>query len=209
MPKYTTLFLLTVMTLAGCKKPPEYPNEPDITFNSISYKNSGGIFDSITIAVDFKDGDGDLGLLADETDYPYNPYFFLLDSNKDTIRLGNPQAPPFNFYDYEIIENDTFYIERNPTFFNFLVEVYIEDANGDFYHQEYRDWCISSNICIPFHGRFPPLSDRTKPEPLEGTIRYTIASSQFPKARIKFKVSIYDRDLNKSNEVETDVLDLR
>jgi hypothetical protein len=74
-----TLLLLAFTGLLGlsvssCINPPEYPKEPSISFNSIKAQRVNlitGIYDTITVTVDFKDGDGDLGLSNDETQPPY------------------------------------------------------------------------------------------------------------------------------------------
>jgi hypothetical protein len=60
------LFLFLVTSLVACHKAPEYPNEPEISFNNIkvvpSYNTSIlANVDSVYVTVNFKDGDGDLG----------------------------------------------------------------------------------------------------------------------------------------------------
>ncbi len=60
--------------------------------------------DSLIITVTFKDGDGDLGLGADETDSPYNEQNFFLDKNGKLITVRTTAAeldpgdeiPPFS-----------------------------------------------------------------------------------------------------------------
>lgn len=53
--------LFCLVVIAGCIKPPSYPNEPQIAFKSISsnYIKSGGV-DTITFT--FTDGDGDISV---------------------------------------------------------------------------------------------------------------------------------------------------
>ncbi len=210
--KYTILLLAIPILFFGCKRPPDYPDIPEITFESIEYIEADGMnsfFDTIRLAVYFQDGDGDLGLNADQIDDPYNPYNVELDINGDSIRFGDPGATSFNFYDYEVVGSDSFKVERNPHFFNFLVEFYEETSPGTFEHKDYRNWCINNNVCIPFHGRFEPLSEGSKTEPLEGTISYSMLSSQFPKGNVKFKIKIFDRSLNESNTVESTIINIK
>jgi hypothetical protein len=74
---YPGVLLLTLLVSAvACNKPPEYPIEPHIEFKAIeSYPiaSLGGRFDSLVIVTRFEDGDGDLGLSAeDEQIPPYN-----------------------------------------------------------------------------------------------------------------------------------------
>ena len=148
-----------------------------------------------------------MGLTTDQTEAPFNDYNFVYDNFSNRKKYGDPSTPFYNKYDYEIIGNDTFLVERNPYFYNFNILYFIEDSKGNFVFQDYRDLCINQNICQPFSGRFAPISE--KDEPLEGIIEYFFQSSQFPKARIKFQINIYDRALNISNTVETTILDLR
>jgi len=66
------LFMIISIALGACFTPPEYPNEPQIEFESIQYKEVGTGMDSnpdsLILTLSFKDGDGDLGLSADELD---------------------------------------------------------------------------------------------------------------------------------------------
>jgi hypothetical protein len=108
MLKYSFLPLLVLLT--SCWKEPVYPVEPSITFNSIKTKEiieeSGSKRLSITIALDFKDGDGDLGLSPDDTLAPYdfstnnkfhNNYFVeaFVEINNE-FQPYNPSAIPFS-----------------------------------------------------------------------------------------------------------------
>lgn len=74
--KYAGLFLILAL-FAGCMKEPVYPNEPQIEFNSIHseiVKNSlGNVLPRIFIKLNFKDGDGNLGLnTSDLANAPFN-----------------------------------------------------------------------------------------------------------------------------------------
>ena len=75
--------------LASCFDPPEYSNTPAIEFESVSFVDvsSPSDPDSLILAVRFKDGDGDLGLDANDpldTLYPYQNRTFF-----DTIHNSN------------------------------------------------------------------------------------------------------------------------
>jgi hypothetical protein len=68
-------FLALLATVFACNKPPVYPVEPNIKFKEIqSYPvfNQGTRKDSLVIVTRFEDGDGDLGLTAEEVKSP--PY---------------------------------------------------------------------------------------------------------------------------------------
>lgn len=69
---------------------------------------------------------------------------------------------------------------------------------------------------IGFYGRFPRLSDNTKPAPLEGSISHKIsAAGGFPIpssvqfADFKFRIRILDRSRNRSNRIETTPIRIR
>jgi hypothetical protein len=59
--------------LSSCFEPPEYENSPVATFNSIEFKVTPELADadSLIIYVDFRDGDGDMGL---DDSYRSDPY---------------------------------------------------------------------------------------------------------------------------------------
>jgi hypothetical protein len=58
---YLLTLLLLPLLLAGClKPPPSYPPEPAITFGSLS-KDYVNEFDTLSITLQFTDGDGNLG----------------------------------------------------------------------------------------------------------------------------------------------------
>ncbi|MCU0449285.1 MAG: hypothetical protein MUC97_05460 [Bernardetiaceae bacterium] len=52
--------------LAACFRPPNYPDEPQISFESI-INRPGNIGDTITVAIRYNDGNGDLGLGQGDT----------------------------------------------------------------------------------------------------------------------------------------------
>lgn len=64
------LFILLAITFTGCVDIPDYSNTPSIEFNSIEkfvfldVNGTGAPTDSIVVTVDFKDGNGDLGVDA-------------------------------------------------------------------------------------------------------------------------------------------------
>ena len=91
-------FLLMLLTvLAGCFRPPEFPDEPEITFNNIKFKTGDDLGDSLILSIDFQDGDGDIGLRGSEVSFPYHPFDVIVDSRGDTVTFSgtNAQAPYF------------------------------------------------------------------------------------------------------------------
>ena len=83
--RYLILVLLFVSALASCDPVPEFEFVPEIEYNSVRQKQLDDITDSIEVVVRFQDGNGDLGLRAQESDPRYAP----VDAD------GNPN--PFNF----------------------------------------------------------------------------------------------------------------
>lgn len=140
--------------LLACQGPPEFPNTPTITFKNIDYVR-GRERDSIIVAVDFTDGDGDLGVGPTE----------------------------------------------QPNEFNIFVDFFIK-KNGS-----YERVNFPSNTT--YNGRFPRIKETDDPAPLQGTIKYTMSSFNFPFYRndtIKLHVTIRDRAGNMSNMVESSEL---
>lgn len=69
--KTGSIIILTLLFWTSCEKVPDFDESPEITFNGITKVINFDPLtlvetDSITITVDFKDGDGDLGLEIDE-----------------------------------------------------------------------------------------------------------------------------------------------
>lgn len=88
MVVYSTLAIL----FSSCFNPPELSNIPQIEFESITFKsiNSTDIKDTLILTINFKDGDGDLGLEKDLTDYPFNAInFYLGDIDGNTQPVGS------------------------------------------------------------------------------------------------------------------------
>ena|SRR6478735_3511959 len=72
-------FLLISLCLLfnSCRKKPVYSNTPEITINPIEHyvlfsTNRGVMVDSLILSIDFKDGDGDLGV--DQEDLNISPW---------------------------------------------------------------------------------------------------------------------------------------
>ena len=72
--KYSWLPVL--LLFASCMEEPDYPDKPQIGFNYISQQQKqdalGNAVIEVTVAISFKDGDGNLGLSEKDTLAPYN-----------------------------------------------------------------------------------------------------------------------------------------
>ena len=215
-----SIILITpALLLASCLTPPEFPLEPEIEYNNVSFIQGAPPYDvdSLRIEINFRDGDGDLGLdkdLDEHSDIPYNSFwgFYKTDGTflKLSDRVTSPYdtLPPYEFpyycTNYTIFENDTFYIQKNKDHYNIFVK-YWHKVNGVF--KEY-DWVTGDNFCgDTMDGRFPMLSKSSSASPLQGTLSYNMVSSGFEFIfrldTLKLEVTIQDRALNKSNTIET------
>src|SRR5688572_8885038 len=69
-------WLPVMLLFSACMKEPVYPKEPSITYNSITQQKKqdalGNPVIELKIAVDYKDGDGNLGLSEEDTLAPFN-----------------------------------------------------------------------------------------------------------------------------------------
>jgi hypothetical protein len=213
MSRFINLFLpAMILIISACQKAPEYPVTPQIEFSKINRYVVNNPFssvpiDSIIITVNFKDGDGDLGLL------PNLPPFTAFDVKRDTagnfIRYNhnNPfSCDSFNI-DYYDTDNfvDTVKGIRHTDYYNYFLELKIKI---DSTHYRSFNFPFCSNI----NGRFPQLNPDRYSGPLEGNLSFTINNTKvlrdsLKNKTVKFRVQIEDRAFHKSNVVESpDVL---
>jgi len=169
------LFFSTVLTvfMFSCQKFEEYPLEPNIAF------------ESFTLFVDtISDGDTvkavtNRGVLA----------ISYTDGDGDLGLRSEDTLYPFN--------------SGSPYYYNIIVSYY-EKQNGIFVKVPVTN--PSGDVdTINFNGRFPFLTPFGIHKAIKGIINDTLPvnnpNSTFD--TIKFSVYIYDRALNKSNEIET------
>ncbi len=98
----------------SCERAPELPSKPEIGFESISFEERQGQQDVIRLSITFKDNEGDLGLNARETDFPFHQNTFYNSANGQPVynlekfggrllQLGDapvanaPTLPPYDF----------------------------------------------------------------------------------------------------------------
>jgi hypothetical protein len=201
-----------ILTISACQKVPEYPVTPQIEFDKISrylVNNSFSLvpIDSIIITVNFKDGDGDLGLVPNSP--PFTSFDIKYDSSGNFIRYKhiNPfSCDSFNI-DYYDSDNfaDTIKGIRHSDYYNYFLELIIKT---DCTH--YRPFIFP--FCSNINGRFPQLSPDRYSGPLEGNLSFTINNTKvlrdsLKNKKVKFRVQVEDRAFHKSNVVESpDVL---
>ena len=139
-------------------------------------------FDNFTLLLNSQTGTTERGVLS----------IGYTDGDGDLGLNTGDTLPPFD-------KNGNYY-------YNFIVKYY-ERQNGTFVEVPLLSWNPDTQKydTITFNGRFPNLTPEHGNKAIKGVIQDTLyvnnPLSDFD--TIKFKVSIYDRALHKSNEVET------
>ncbi len=200
----------------SCRDIPTYPNTPSIEYSSIYYQE-GDTTNTLMVEIDFRDGDGDLGLSKSfDNREPYNDIWYYPNINgtslvtyADRNTAEYDTLPPYEFpyycTNYSIEESDTFYITQNPNHFNIFVDFYVK-KNGQW---NLYDWVTAfpPQCGESYNGRFPILNETGADRPLEGSLKYKMAGLGFElifkRDTLKLEITIQDRALNKSNTVET------
>ena len=69
------MILLAMTVLASCQEKVEYPVEPSITYEGITYLMGADstLTGEVVLSIGYTDGDGDLGLDDADTIYPFGP----------------------------------------------------------------------------------------------------------------------------------------
>lgn len=92
------------------------------------------------------------------------------------------------------------YIEANPDHYNITVRFFRSTGQNTFTEYDFR-----KELCTTFDGRFPILAEQKRP--LEGSLRYAMVGtgflSTFSINLLKLEIQVKDRNLNRSNTVET------
>lgn len=198
------LFLFSCIFLNSCTKSPVYPDTPEIEYHSMTRYSSG---DSVIISINFKDGDGDLGIKAEETNPPYHELEYVRDNSGNFVKLGSsPSLPPYNCFDYVdgefdgVAGRDTVQVKLNPNYNNFLIDFYVKQPDQSYLKFDFTPFCTNYN------GRFPLLNTSGTKGPIEGTLSYTvkdIAALGLAGMTVKFRIQIKDRAFRKSNIIDT------
>lgn len=108
------------VTILSCVDEPTLSVVPQIKFNRIEFTESGtpSSPDLLIVHLDFKDGDGDLGLLADQTDAPYNQATYFYDTNGKLLTLRSRSLPQYaNLPPYENPYDCNNYTDPNQTLY--------------------------------------------------------------------------------------------
>ncbi|SRR5258706_5196216 len=172
--------VVLAVTFNACFKAPEFPIVPEITFNNLVFKDvsAPSSADTLILTVNFKDGDGDLGLDDSETDYPYNDKFYFKVNGQrgyfpagttvfndgtlmsyKTKRTTNDTLPafvtPYNCSNWDVITDtktgkvsDTLYFQLNPNHYNFFVDFYIKQPDNSFALYDWKKEFIYPNCQV-------------------------------------------------------------
>ena len=163
-------------------KEPEYPETPQIEFNSIRSETVTNPFGRqiprINIKLNFKDGDGDLGLSKEDiSEYPFN----------DTLTIVN---------------DDTIVDKTKSN--NYFIKAFYKDKNG---YVPFANLTFKDGYRFP---RLNPDNEKRTLEG-ELNYYYDIIlpiSLEFPSYKsgdsLKFEVYVTDRNFNRSNTITTD-----
>jgi hypothetical protein len=101
------LFCFLTSMFSACFDAPEFDVTPEISFNKIDFREtpSAGDYDTLVLYINFKDGDGDLGLDDNYLDEPFNSAFYYLAAGpqlKDTVKATTTVVyennPPYNAF---------------------------------------------------------------------------------------------------------------
>lgn len=88
--------------VSSCFDPPEYPNVPEITFKSVNFVKGGVdsdgnvLSDTVVLLINFKDGNGDIGIGTDEVQPPFNDRWYYLKQNPSVDRSLSDDCTSYN-----------------------------------------------------------------------------------------------------------------
>lgn len=178
---FKTLALFALLFCMACSSDPNYAPGPVITFNRLAIQEIkqqvGGVTISktrISITLNFKDGDGDLGLTPSDTNPPFNLFRVV----------GNDTLPNLNYYN--------------------IFPTIIYKLNNRYDTLKYPLSLKSFQIFGRFPPLYDVLDPSLEPIDGSLNYNIESVFSKIGKGdTIKLMVSIQDRKLNKSNTVIT------
>lgn len=89
-------YIFIIVCFSNCFEEPEYPNTPLIAFQNLAFHEEETGMDSLILEFTFQDGNGDLGLAATSTFYPYQDFYVVWDDlNNQPISLSSTSLPEF------------------------------------------------------------------------------------------------------------------
>ena len=99
MVKGVIPFLFLIFIVGGCFSPPEFPVNPQIEFVKLEFVETPDLSeqDSLNLYINFKDGDGDLGISPTTIDDPFHEINFFLTGSSTPVPTSAlyTNLPPF------------------------------------------------------------------------------------------------------------------
>ncbi|HYI77118.1 MAG TPA: hypothetical protein VEW65_05820 [Chryseolinea sp.] len=95
------LFAISGVLFGACFNPPEFSNNPAIEYKGVSFGKTADGEDELIVSLDFKDGNGDLGLSATDpldADSPFHDVNFFANDNGTLYPLVPSLVPDFTGY---------------------------------------------------------------------------------------------------------------
>jgi hypothetical protein len=88
-----TISAFLTIGLASCFEPPAYPIVPQIEFAGVVFKDctSPSVADTLVVSVDFKDGDGNLGIDGEDSAPPFNNRWYFRKTPASQCEAGVPE----------------------------------------------------------------------------------------------------------------------
>ncbi|MDH5382531.1 MAG: hypothetical protein OEW75_16880, partial [Cyclobacteriaceae bacterium] len=76
---FSSLAILLLIWVSGCLQPNTFPETPEISIKELSFSDAPDLTpDTLSIVINFQDGDGDLGLDSQyDIDHPYNDKYYF------------------------------------------------------------------------------------------------------------------------------------
>jgi len=179
--RFGLLVVLSGVAVSSCINPPDFPDTPSIEFKSLQVQrlpSAPGLqpIDSITVAIEFKDGDGDLGLNSEEYSRP--PY--QRDGGNGTVNLNH-----WNYF-FKIFVKD-----RNNQFVQRTTLINGSPLDPTQYYGQFPHLEPNAEKKAPLKGQ------------LYFGQTFGLDDLFLPGEEVRFEIYIKDRALNTSNTVTT------
>ena len=102
--KLLSLFLL--VTLTSCFEETNFPDTPQIEFQSLEFRGNDNDIDSLILTFEFEDGGANLGLNPDDIFFPNNEFFVFLDEDDSIITSDNVEQITGTVYIAQLITSN-------------------------------------------------------------------------------------------------------
>ena len=231
------LILAAALLQISCNDSDDEPSQPEfspipfIELDKVEIKLGEDNRDTISITVNYQDGDANLGLdrrAADNDTLFQEVYYITTDQdtvstlNDKVIRFGAPDQPEFNIWDWHVDfdygqqQYDTLRVVYNENYYNIYLDMYVKKPGEEYEKIDFEQLNRPFGV---FNAIFPPITNQPLTNPgspyiivpeslYNGKLTYNLINSfrfafDLGKDTFKFRLFIKDRALNKSNVIET------